>query len=136
MKLFHINFPSYSSYYLVWPMSLAQVWTHYKIRKLNMWTLFCNVCINFLNNQIWKEIMFELNDKPTSVTTFSTDFLFQNLVFWNLFELLVAKIIFISVSPTFWIQILPINSIKACSSRSFQQHQRHVPIPPKLSTRV
>ncbi len=30
---------------LVWP--LAQVWTHYKIGKLNMWTLFCNVCINF-----------------------------------------------------------------------------------------
>jgi hypothetical protein len=37
--------------------------------------------------------MFELNDKPSSVTTFSTDFSFQNLVFWNLFELLVAEII-------------------------------------------
>jgi hypothetical protein len=26
-----------------------------------------------------------------------------------------------------------INSIKSCSSRSFQQHQRHIPIPPKFS---
>jgi hypothetical protein len=26
-----------------------------------------------------------------------------------------------------------INSIKSCSSRSFQEHQRHIPIPPKFS---
>jgi hypothetical protein len=43
-----------------------------------MWTLFCNVCINFLNSQIWKEIMLELNCKPSkcyhsSVTMFSMD---------------------------------------------------------------
>jgi hypothetical protein len=37
-------------------MPLAQVRTLYKIGKLNMWTLFCNVCIDFLNSQIWKEI--------------------------------------------------------------------------------
>jgi hypothetical protein len=73
-------------------MSLAQVWTHYKIGKLNMWTLFCNVCIEFLNNQIWKEIMLELNGKPSSVTTSSTDFPFQNLVFWNLFELSMVEV--------------------------------------------
>jgi hypothetical protein len=35
--------------------------------------------------------MLELNGKPSSVTTFSTDFFFQNLVFWNLFEFLVAE---------------------------------------------
>jgi len=29
-----------------------------------------------------------------------------------------------------------INSIKSCSSRSFQQHQRHIPIPPKISTMI
>jgi rRNA maturation endonuclease Nob1 len=46
-----------------------------------MWTLFCNVCIDFLNSQIWKETMLELNGKASSVTTFSTDFSFQNLVF-------------------------------------------------------
>jgi hypothetical protein len=28
------------------------------------------------------------------------------------------------------------NSIKSCSSRSFQQHQRHIPIPPKFSTTI
>jgi len=78
---------------LVWPLPLAQMWTHYKIGKLNMWTLFCNVYINFLNNQIWKEIMLELNVKPSSVTTFSADFSFQNLVFWNLFEFSVGEII-------------------------------------------
>ncbi len=41
--------------------------------------------------------MLELNGtpsgKPSSVTMFSTDFSFQNLVFWNLFEFLSADII-------------------------------------------
>ncbi len=78
--------------WLLWLVPLAQVWTHYKIRKFNMWTLFCNVCINFLNKQIWKEIMLELNGKPSSVTTFSTDFSFQNLNFGNLFEFSAAEI--------------------------------------------
>jgi hypothetical protein len=36
--------------------------------------------------------MFELNGKPSSVTTFSTDFSFLNLVFFNLFEFSVAEI--------------------------------------------
>ncbi len=40
----------------------TSVWTHYKIGKLNMWTLFCNVCIKFLKSQIWKDNMLELND--------------------------------------------------------------------------
>jgi hypothetical protein len=43
-----------------------------------------------LNSPIEKEIMLELNSKPSSVTTFSTDFSFQNLVFWNLFEFSAA----------------------------------------------
>ncbi len=29
-----------------------------------------------------------------------------------------------------------INSIKSCSSRSFQQHQKHIPIPPKFSATI
>jgi hypothetical protein len=70
---------------LVWHVPLAQVWTHYKIGKLNVWPLFYNVCNNFLNSQIWNEIMLELNGKPSSVTTSSTDFSFQNLIFGNLF---------------------------------------------------
>jgi hypothetical protein len=36
--------------------------------------------------------MLELNGKPSSATTISIDFSFQNLVFWNLFELSVAEI--------------------------------------------
>jgi len=35
---------------------------------------------------------YELNGKPSSVTTFSTDFSFQNLVFWNLFDFSAAEI--------------------------------------------
>jgi hypothetical protein len=77
----------------VWPVPLAKVWTYYKIGKLNKWTLFCNVCIHILNSQIWKEIMLELNGKPSSGTKFSTDFSFHNLIFWNLFEFSVAEII-------------------------------------------
>jgi len=58
----------------------------------------------------------------------------KTLVFWNLFEFSVAEI-------TKKNQYLPhsesksyqINSIKSCPSRSFQEHQRHVPIPPKFS---
>ncbi len=37
---------------------------------------------------------------PTSVTTSSTDFSFQNLVFGNLFEFSVAEITSKSISPT------------------------------------
>ncbi len=40
-----------------------------------------------------------LNDKASSVTTFSTDFSFQNLVFWNLFEFSVAEILLIKIFP-------------------------------------
>jgi hypothetical protein len=36
--------------------------------------------------------LLELNGRHSSVTTSSTDFSFQNLVFWNLFEFSVAEI--------------------------------------------
>ncbi len=55
---------------LVWPVPLVQVWTFYKIGKLNMWTLCCNVCINFLNSQIWKEIMLEWYNWMVSLQVF------------------------------------------------------------------
>ncbi len=35
--------------------------------------------------------------------------------------------------PHFESESYQINSIKSCSSRSFQEHQRHIPIPPKFS---
>jgi len=50
---------AYISSTLMWPVPLAQVWTHYKIGKLNMWTLFCNACIdifgqpNMKGNHAW-----------------------------------------------------------------------------------
>jgi hypothetical protein len=34
----------------------------------------------------------ELNGKPSNVTTFSTDFSSQNLVFWNFFEFSAGEI--------------------------------------------
>ncbi len=37
--------------------------------------------------------------------------------------------------PHFESKSYQINSIKSCSSRSFQQHQRHIPIPPKCSVK-
>jgi hypothetical protein len=45
--------------------------------------------------------MVELNGKPQSVTTFSTDFSFQNLNFWNLFEFSAAEITYKSICPPF-----------------------------------
>jgi hypothetical protein len=93
-------------------MTLVKVWTHYKIGKFNMWTLFCNVCIDFLNNQIWKEIMLELNGKHSSVPTFSTNFSFQNLFFWNLFEFSVVEIVLNQYFPHFESKFYQINSIK------------------------
>jgi hypothetical protein len=44
---------------------------------------------NFMEVAIKK--MLELNGKPSSVTTFSTDFSFQNLVFWNLLEIFSGR---------------------------------------------
>jgi hypothetical protein len=40
----------------------------------------------FFEEPNMKKIMLELNGKRSSVTTFSTESSFQNLVFWNLFE--------------------------------------------------
>jgi hypothetical protein len=39
-------------------------------------------------------------------------------------------------NPHFKSKSYQINFIKSCSSRSFQQHQRHAPIPPKFSARI
>jgi len=121
---------------LVWPVLLAQVWTHYKIGEL-MWTLFCNVCIDFLNSQIWNEIMLELNDKSSSVTTFSTDFSLQNLGFLEFIWIFSCRNhLKINISHILNPNIYQINSIKSCSSRSFQQHQRYIPIPLTFSATI
>jgi hypothetical protein len=71
-----------------------------------------------------------------SVTTFSTDFSFQNLVFWNLFEFSMAEISLESIAPTFRIQILP-NKIPliqdAHQDLSNNTKGTYTPIPPKFS---
>ncbi len=38
--------------------------------------------------------------------------------------------------PHFESKSYQINSLKSCSSRSFQQHQRHIPTPPKFSAMI
>jgi len=59
-------------------------------------------------------------------------FPFKTWFFKNLLEFSAAEIIkknqYLPHSESKSYQI---NSIKSCSSRSFQQHQRHIPIPPK-----
>ncbi len=52
-----------------------------------------------------------------------------NLVFWNLFEFSAGEITQNQYLPHFESKSCQINSIKSCSSKSFQQHQRHIPIP-------
>jgi hypothetical protein len=86
-----------------------------------MWTLFCNVCIDFLNSQIWKEFMLEFNGKPSSVAHSQLIFLSKTWFF--------GVYLNFQRQTSFKNQYLPhpesksyqINSIKSCSSRSFQQ---------------
>ncbi len=73
-----------------------------------------------------------------SVTTSSTDFSFQNLVFfWEFIWIFSGrnplKNRYLPHSESKSYQI---NSIKSCSSRTFQQHQSHIPIPPKISATI
>jgi hypothetical protein len=68
-----------------------------------------------------------------SVTRSSTDFSFQNLVYLN-FQW--QKSLKNQDLPHSESKSYQINSIKSCSSRSFQQHQRHIPIPPKFSATI
>ncbi len=124
---------------LVWPAPLAEVWTHYEIGKLNKWTLFCNVCIDILNSQNIKgnHCLNWIVSLLSVTTTFPTDFSFQNLVFWNLFEFFSNRNhLKINISRILNPKCNQINSIKSCSSRSFQQHQRHIPIPLKFSATI
>ncbi len=103
--------------YLNWVLTL-QVWTHYK----RTWTQPINIVshpkskshninsIKFKSNNIKgtsQFLLLELNGRHSSVIMSSTDFSFQNFVFWNLFEFSVVEINWKSISPTFWIQILP-----------------------------
>ncbi len=98
-------------------------------RKLNMWTLFYNVCIDFFNSQIWKEIMLELNGKPSSVTTFSTDFPSKTWFFGIYLNFQQQKSLLNQYLAHSKSKSYQINFIKSFSSRSFQQYKTHIPIP-------
>jgi hypothetical protein len=78
-------------------------------------------------------LLLELNGRHSNVIASATDFSFQNLIFWNLFEFSVVEIFQNQYLPHLESKSYQINSTKSCSSRSFQQHQRHIPIPPKFS---
>jgi hypothetical protein len=55
--------------------------------------------------------------------------------FWNLFEFFSGRnhLKINAYLPHSESKSYQINSIKSCSSRSFQQHQIHIPIPSKFS---
>jgi hypothetical protein len=71
-----------------------------------------------------------------SVTAYSTDFSFQNLVFWIYLNFQRQKSPKIQYLPRSVSKSYQMNSIRYCSSRSFQQHQRHIPIPLKFSAMI
>ncbi len=77
---------------------LAQVWTHYKIGKLNMRTMFCKQC----SYRFWWTAKYEM----------------KSCLNWMVNH---------QCLPHFESKSYQANSIKSSSSRSFQQHQRHIP---------
>jgi hypothetical protein len=72
--------------------------------SLNMWTLFCNIYMYwfFEEPNMKKEIMFELNGKPSKCYPHILNWFELILIFSGRNHLKKQ-----SISPTFWIQILP-----------------------------
>jgi len=68
--------------------------------------------------------------------TFSTDFPFQTLVFIIYLKFQQEKSLNIQYLSHLMFKTYEINFIKSCSSRSFKQYQKHVPIPLKNSLMV
>jgi hypothetical protein len=51
----------------MWHVMLTQVWSSLQNRETQHVNIVLQyICINFLNTQIWKEMMLELNGNPTS----------------------------------------------------------------------
>jgi hypothetical protein len=71
-----------------------------------------------------------------SVTTFSIDFSFQNLVIGIYLIFQQQKSLENQYLPHSESKSYQINSIKSSSSRSFQEHERHIPMPPKISATI
>jgi hypothetical protein len=68
--------------------------------------------------------------------TFSTDFPFQTLVFIIYLKFQQEKSLKIQYLSHLMFKTYEINFIKSCSSRSFKQYQKRVPIPLKNSVMV
>jgi hypothetical protein len=66
-----------------------------------------------------------------SVTMSSTDFSFQNRVFFVIIWIWIGRNHFLNQYLSHSASNL--TKYKSCSSSSFQQHQSHIPIPPKIS---
>jgi hypothetical protein len=90
----------------------------------------------YSNSQIWKEIMLELKRKPSSVTTFSTVFPSKTWFFGIYLNFQRQKSLKNQYLPHSKSKSYQIDFIKSCSSRSFQQHQRHIPVPLKFSAMI
>jgi hypothetical protein len=81
------------------------------------------VFYQFRQTSVARSVGPSVNGRPANVTTFSTDFSFQNLVFWNLLDFQRQKSLKNQCLSHSESKSYQINSIKSCSSRSFQQHQ-------------
>ncbi len=86
---------------------LSQSWEHVFPVKSIFWCFKFHMDENFHMEWYGLCMSYHWYEYGPSVTTPSTDFSFQNLVFWNLFEFSVAEIAWKSISATLWIQLLP-----------------------------
>jgi hypothetical protein len=118
---------------LVWCVAMAQVRTHYKIGKLKLWILFCNVCIDFWITKYERKSclnwMVRLQVLPHSQLIFPSKTWFFGIYLNFQWQKSFKNQYF----PHSESKSYQINSVKSCPSRSFQQHQRHLPIPQKFS---
>ncbi len=109
MHLLELNnrLASVNHYKITWTQTINIV-PHPKSKSHNTNSIKSKSSKSFHNTKGTSQfLLLELNARHSSVTTSSIEFSFQNLVFVNLFEFSAIEIIFKSISPTFWLQILP-----------------------------
>jgi hypothetical protein len=108
----------------------------FKIPFFHNWFLFRCLRVNVPHRPHSKKIRISLGGFAIgrSVTTSSTDFSFWLFGIYLNFQ--PQKSLKNQYLPHSESKSYQINSIKSCSSRSFQQHQRHIPIPPKFSATI
>jgi hypothetical protein len=101
---------------------------YYQFSKHHLFSFFI---FNVIYILVWRMLLAKVLSRPQLI------FSFQNLVFRNLFQFSTNKNhLKINISHILNPNLTQINSIKSCSSRSFRQHQRHIPSPPKFSATI